>query len=42
MEQVFSKDPVNIIETLTEASNQSSEIFDALAPAPPKKASPDA
>jgi hypothetical protein len=31
-EQGFSKDPVNIIETLTEAPNQSSAIFDTPAP----------
>jgi hypothetical protein len=33
-EQGFSEDPVSVVETLTEAPNQSSEIFDTPAPRP--------
>jgi hypothetical protein len=37
---VFSEDPVNIVETLTEAPNQSSEIFDTPAPNPTQEGKP--
>jgi hypothetical protein len=39
-EQEFSEDPVNIVETLTEAPNQSSEIFDTPAPSPAQEGKP--
>jgi hypothetical protein len=39
-EQGFSEDPVNIVETLTEALNQSSEIFDTPAPSPAQEGKP--
>jgi hypothetical protein len=39
-EQGFSEDPVNIVETLTEALNQSSEIFDTPTPSPTQEGKP--
>jgi hypothetical protein len=36
----FSEDPVNIVETLTEALNQISEILDTLAPSPAQEGKP--
>jgi hypothetical protein len=39
-EQGFSEDPVNIVETLTEALNQSSKIFDTPAPSPAQEGKP--
>jgi hypothetical protein len=39
-EQGFSEDLVSIIETLTEAPNQSSKIFDTPAPSPAQEGKP--
>jgi hypothetical protein len=39
-EQGFSKDPVDIVETLTEAPNQSLEIFDTPASSPAQEGKP--
>jgi hypothetical protein len=39
-EQEFSEDPVSVVETLTEAPNQSSEIFDTPAPSPAQEGKP--
>jgi hypothetical protein len=39
-EQGFSEDPVNIVETLTEVPNQSSEILDTPAPSPAQEGKP--
>jgi hypothetical protein len=39
-EQGFSEDPVSVVETLTEAPNQSSEIFDTPAPSPAQEGKP--
>jgi hypothetical protein len=39
-DQGFSEDPINIVETLTEAPNQSSEIFDTPAPNPTQEGKP--
>jgi hypothetical protein len=39
-EQGFSEDLVNIVESLTEAPNQSSEIFDTPAPSPAQEGKP--
>jgi hypothetical protein len=36
----FSEDPVNIVETLTEAPNQNSETFDTPAPSPAQESKP--
>jgi hypothetical protein len=36
----FSEDPVNIVETLTEVPNQSSEILDTPAPSPAREGKP--
>jgi hypothetical protein len=36
----ISEDPANVIETLTEAPNQSSEIFDTPAPSPAQEGKP--
>jgi hypothetical protein len=36
----FSEDPVSVVETLTEAPNQSSEIFDTPAPSPAQEGKP--
>jgi hypothetical protein len=38
--QGFSEDRVNIVETLTEAPNQSSEMFDTPAPSPALEGKP--
>jgi hypothetical protein len=38
-EQGFSEDPVNVVETLTEAPNQSSEILDTPTPSPAQEGS---
>jgi hypothetical protein len=39
-EQGISEDPVNIIETLTKAPNQSSEILNTPAPSPAQEGKP--
>jgi hypothetical protein len=39
-DQGFSEDPINIIETLTEALNQSSEIYDTPARNPTQEGKP--
>jgi hypothetical protein len=39
-EQGFPEDLVSIVETLTEAPNQSSEIFDTPAPSPAQEGKP--
>jgi hypothetical protein len=39
-EQGFSEDPVSIVETLIEAPNQSSKIFDTPAPSPAQEGKP--
>jgi hypothetical protein len=39
-EQGFSEDPVNVVETLTEAPNQSLEIFDTSTPSPAQEGKP--
>jgi hypothetical protein len=36
----FSEDPTNVVEDLTEAPNQSSEIFDTPAPKPTQESKP--
>jgi hypothetical protein len=36
----FSKDPVNVVETLTEAPNQSSEVSDTTDPSPAQEGMP--
>jgi hypothetical protein len=36
----FSEDQVNVIENLTEAPNQSSEVFDIPAPSPAQEVKP--
>jgi hypothetical protein len=39
-DQGFSEDPINITEDLTEAPNQSSEVFDTPAPNPTQEGKP--
>jgi hypothetical protein len=39
-DQGFSEDPVNVVETITEAPNQSSEIRDTPAPNPAQEGKP--
>jgi hypothetical protein len=39
-EQKISEDPANIVETLTEAPNQSSEILDITDPSPAQEGKP--
>jgi hypothetical protein len=39
-DQGFSKDPINVAETLTEAPDPSSEIFDTPAPNPTQQGKP--
>jgi hypothetical protein len=39
-EQEFPEDPVNVVETLTEAPKQSSEILDTPAPSPAQEGKP--
>jgi hypothetical protein len=39
-DQGFPEDPINVAETLTEAPNQSSEIFDTPAPNPTQEGKP--
>jgi hypothetical protein len=39
-EQGFSEDPVNVIENLTKASNQGSEVFDIPDPSPTQEGKP--
>jgi hypothetical protein len=39
-DQGFSEDLINIVETLTETPNQSSEIFDTPAPNPTQEGKP--
>jgi hypothetical protein len=39
-EQVFSEDPVSVVETLTEPLNQSLEILDTPAPSPAQEGKP--
>jgi hypothetical protein len=39
-EQGFSEDPVNIVENLTEAPNQGSEVFDIPDPSPAQEGKP--
>jgi hypothetical protein len=40
IEQGISEDPASVVETLTEAPNQSSEIFDTPAPCPAQEGKP--
>jgi hypothetical protein len=39
-EQGFSEDPANVVEVLTEAPNQGSEVFDAPDPNPTQEGKP--
>jgi hypothetical protein len=39
-DQGFSKDPINVVETITEALNQSSEVSNTSEPSPAQEGKP--